>query len=65
VEDSYAELSQEVAAAKLCGIADYFNFNHNGSVSFITHQIRSKKREDGSLRRKIDRQVKIVVKKAT
>ncbi|RUM94764.1 MAG: hypothetical protein DSZ28_01400 [Thiothrix sp.] len=59
------QLSQEVAAAKLCGIADYFNFNHNGSVSFITHQIRVKKLEDAGLRRKVDRLVKIVVKKAT
>jgi len=58
-------LSQEVAAAKLSEIADYFNLNHNGSVSFITHQIRVKKREDASLRRKIDRLIKNVVKKAT
>lgn len=58
-------LSQEVAAARLCEIADYFNLNHNGSVSFITHQIRAKKRENTSFRRKIDRLVKEIVKKVT
>jgi REP element-mobilizing transposase RayT len=39
-------LCQELAAAKLCEIAEYFNLNHTGSVSFITHQIRHKKTEN-------------------
>jgi hypothetical protein len=34
-----------LAAAKLKEIADYFNLSHAGSVSFITHQMRQKKRE--------------------
>ena len=38
-------LYQALAAAKLKEIADYFNMSHAGSVSFITHQIRQKKRE--------------------
>jgi putative transposase len=35
-------LCQELAAAKLKEIANYFNLSHAGSVSFITHQIRQK-----------------------
>jgi hypothetical protein len=31
-------LSQELSAARLVEIADYFNLNHYGSVGFTTHQ---------------------------
>ena len=58
-------LCQELASAKLKDIADYFNLNHVGSVSFITHQIRKRKREDQVFSQKINRLIKSVVKKAT
>ena len=56
-------LCQEMADAKLKSIAEYFNLSHIGSVSFITHQVRKRKREDTKLVRKIDVVVKSIVKK--
>ncbi len=38
-------LCQELSAAILRGIAEYFNLGHVGSVSFITHQARRMKSE--------------------
>ena len=37
-------LCQSSAAAKLRDIAHYFKLNHAGSVGFIIHQIRHKKK---------------------
>jgi putative transposase len=47
-------LCQELVAAKLKEIAYYFNLSHAGSVSFITHQIRQKKRKIPSYCRGLD-----------
>ncbi len=46
-------LCQEMAALKLKDIAERFGLAHVGSVSFITHQVRKKKREDHALRIKL------------
>ena len=58
-------LSQEIAAAKLQEIADYFNLGHTGSVSFITHQVRVMKETDKRFSSKIDKIVKSIVKQLT
>ncbi|GAC18143.1 transposase [Paraglaciecola arctica] len=58
-------LCQELAAAKLCEIAEYFNLNHAGSVSFITHQIRQKKRENEQLKLTIEGLIKSLVNQVT
>ena len=58
-------LCQELAAAKLCEIAEYFNLNHAGSVSFITHQIRQKKRENEQLNLTIESLIKSLVNQVT
>ncbi len=55
-------LSQELAGEKLREIADYFNLSHAGSVSFITHQIRIKKREDPRMKRIIDKLTNCIMK---
>ena len=39
-------LCQELVAAKLADIATQFHLNHLGSVSFITHQVRKRLREN-------------------
>ena len=58
-------LCQELASAKLCEIAEYFNLNHAGSVSFITHQIRQKKRENEQLNLTIESLIKSLVNQVT
>jgi chromosomal replication initiation ATPase DnaA len=58
-------LCQELAAAKLREIADYFNLSHVGSVSFITHQIRQKKRENKIFRRAVEGLIKSHINQAT
>ncbi|HFE39283.1 MAG TPA: hypothetical protein ENK06_12865 [Gammaproteobacteria bacterium] len=58
-------LCQELADARLNDIAIYFNLGHPGSVSFITHQIRQKKREDVAFSRYLDELIKHIIKQAT
>jgi putative transposase len=55
----------EIAAAKLKEIADYFNLSHAGSVSFNTHQIRQKKRENKRFRRTVEGLIKSLINQAT
>ncbi len=56
-------LCQEMADVRLKDIAEYFNLNHIGSVSFITHQVR--KRQNRGLTRTVDTVVKSIMKQAT
>ena len=58
-------LCQELAAAKLREIADYFNLNHAGSVSFITHQIRHKKRQNKRFHHTVEGLIKSLINQAT
>ena len=58
-------LCQELAAAKLKEIANYFNLSHAGSVSFITHQIRQKKRENKRFRLTVEGLIKSLINQAT
>ncbi len=55
-------LCQEMADVKLNDIAEHFNLSHIGSVSFITSQIRKRKREDIKFARKIDAIVEHIIK---
>ncbi|MFT7412928.1 MAG: putative transposase [Paraglaciecola sp.] len=54
----FSLLCQALAAAKLKEIADYFNLSHAGSVRFITHQMRQKKRENKRFRRTVEGLIK-------
>ena len=58
-------LCQELSAAKLREIADYFNLNHAGSFSFITHQTRQQKREDKGFHHTVESLVKSLLNQAT
>ena len=58
-------LCQELSAAKLREIADYSNLNHAGSVSFITHQTRQKKREGKGVHHTVEGLVKSLINQAT
>ncbi|NQZ05556.1 MAG: transposase [Algicola sp.] len=58
-------LCQQLAMAKLADIATAFQLGHVGSVSFITHQIRKRAKEDARLRQQIERLIKSIVKQAT
>ncbi|MEM5548757.1 hypothetical protein [Pseudoalteromonas fuliginea] len=55
---------QEVLAEKLSNIAEYFNLGHSGSVSFITHQIRKKRREDKQFSKQLDAIFDSIMKQA-
>jgi chromosomal replication initiation ATPase DnaA len=55
-------LSQELSAARLVEIADYFNLNHYGTVGFTTHQIRQRKRADSQFERKLSELIKGLIK---
>jgi putative transposase len=55
-------LCQALSAAKLWEIADYFNLHHIGSVSFSTHQVRKKKRENNAFAANIEYLIKNVIK---
>ncbi|KDC52233.1 transposase [Pseudoalteromonas fuliginea] len=55
---------QEVLAEKLSNIAEYFNLGHSGSVSFITHQIREKRREDKQFSKQLDAIFDSIMKQA-
>lgn len=58
-------LSQELADEKLKDIAPYFNLSHGGSVSFITHQVRKKKREDNAFSHRINELINSIMKQVT
>lgn len=58
-------LCQELAARKLKDIASHINLSHIGSVSFITHQVRKKKRDDKRFLGKLDEIVRSIMKQAT
>ena len=58
-------LCQELADVKLKDIAEFFKLSHVGSVSFITHQVRKKKREDKAFLRRINEIIKSIMKQAT
>ncbi len=58
-------LCQELAGVQLKDIAAFFNLNHMGSVSFITHQVRKRKREDHVFAAQINEMVKYIIKQAT
>jgi putative transposase len=58
-------LCQELAAAKLRDIGDYFGLNHAGSVSFITHQMRQKRREDKGFKYHVDSLIKSLINQVT
>ena len=55
-------LSQELSATRLVEIADYFNLNHYGSVSFTTHQTRQRKSADRQFDRKLNELIKGLIK---
>ncbi|MBV1881034.1 MAG: hypothetical protein KUG82_05335, partial [Pseudomonadales bacterium] len=58
-------LCQEISAAKLVDIAAYFGLGNIGPVSFITHQIRKRKREDDSFKSEIDSVILYIIRKVT
>lgn len=58
-------LCQELVNAELKDIAVFFNLSHVGSVSFITHQVRMKKREDKVFLRLINEMIKSIMKQVT
>ena len=58
-------LCQQLAMAKLTDIATTFQFGHVGSVSFITHQVRKRAKNDVRVRQQIERLIKSIVKQAT
>ena len=58
-------LCQELAGAKLKDIAEFFKLSHVGSVSFITHQVRKKKREDKLFLSRINQTIMSIMKQAT
>ena len=58
-------LCQELADIKLKDIAEFFKLGHVGSVSFITHQVRKKKREDKAFFYRINKIIQSIVKQAT
>jgi hypothetical protein len=58
-------LCQQLAMAKLKDIATLFQLGHVGSVSFITHQVRKRAKDDVRVRQQIERLIKSIVKQAT
>jgi hypothetical protein len=55
-------LSQELSAARLVEIADYFILNHYGAVGFTTHKIRQHKKSAPQLDRKLSGLIKGFIK---
>ena len=51
-------LCQELSAARLVEIADYFNLSHYGSVGFATNQVRKRKMSDAEFSNKLDLLIK-------
>ncbi|MCU7937164.1 MAG: transposase [Candidatus Thiodiazotropha sp. (ex Dulcina madagascariensis)] len=58
-------LCQELSAAKLREIADYFNLSHVGSVSYITHKVRKMRNEDKRFGGRVEGLIKSIMKQAT
>jgi len=56
---------QELVAAKLTDIAARFHLSYVVSVSFITHQIRKRERENSQFRTRVEELIKSIVKQAT
>ena len=57
-------LCQELADARLRDIAQLFNLGHAGSVSFVTHQVRKRRREDPVFAALIEGVIKSIVQSA-
>lgn len=55
-------MSQELSAARLVEIVEYFNLNHYGSVGFTTHQIRKRKKADHQFEHKLNDLLKGLIK---
>jgi len=53
-------LSQEVAGETLQKIANHFGLAHRGSVSYITHQVRLRLKNDKAMKKKIDKIISIL-----
>lgn len=53
---------QELAVEKPKDIARQFDLRHIGSISFITHQIRNKNRENKRLHEQIDKFIISIMK---
>jgi putative transposase len=58
-------LCQELSGKYLKEIAEYFNLNHIGSVSYNTSTIRQKRKTDKSFGKKVDRIIKLIHEQVT
>lgn len=58
-------LCQEILDERLSYIATYFNLGHSGSVSFITHQIRTLRTNDKAFAKKGAGIMKSIMKQVT
>ncbi len=58
-------LCQELSGKFLKDIADYFNLNHIGSVSYNTSTIRRKRHENKKFAKKIDMIIKLIHEQVT
>ena len=58
-------LCQEILDERLINIAAYFNLGHGGSVSFITHQIRTLRAKNKQFSKKIDDVINSIMKQST
>jgi chromosomal replication initiation ATPase DnaA len=56
---------QELVTANLTDIAARFHLSHVGSVSFITHPIRKREKENSQFRTRVEELIKSIVKQAT
>lgn len=54
-------LCQEILAERLVSIAGYFNLRHGGSISFITHQIRTLRTNDKKFSKKVDEVIESIM----
>ena len=58
-------LCQEILDQRLNDIANYFNLSHGGSVSFITHQIRTLRNESSVFSSKLENIIESIMKQST
>ncbi|GJL52529.1 MAG: hypothetical protein NPIRA01_37560 [Nitrospirales bacterium] len=58
-------LCQELADFQLKNIAEYFQLRHIGSVSFITHQVRTKKRAEKEFAIRLNKVIKHIMKQVS
>ena len=56
---------QEILDVRLGDIAAFFNLGHNGSVSFICHQIRTRRLNDKPFSKKVQEIIEGVMKQLT